>query len=97
MEMKCIRRGGCEGRPHDFLPLLTKGAEGQHRALLSGDSDRTQGNSMELHHGGSGWGLGNNSSLEDGYALEQVPQGSVHGPKLLEFKEHLGSALRNTI
>ena len=48
MEMKCIRRGGCEGRPHGFLPLLTKGAEGQHRALLSGDSDRTQGNSMEL-------------------------------------------------
>ena len=30
---------------------------------------------------------------EGGWELEQAPQGSDRGPKLLEFREHLDSAL----
>ena len=32
---------------------------------------------------------------EGGWALTEAPQGSGHGPRLLEFKEHLNSARRN--
>ena len=41
------------------------------------------------------WGKG--SSTKGGHALEQAPYGSGHGPKLLEFKKHLDSALRHRI
>ena len=34
------------------------------------------------------------SSPEGGQALEQSPQGSGHGPKLLNIKERLDKALR---
>ena len=38
---------------------------------------------------------GKGSSPGGGWALEQAPQGSGHGPKLLEFKKHSDNALRN--
>ena len=41
---------------------------------------------------GSAWALGKGSSPESDWAPEQAPQGSGHGPKLLEFKEHLNNA-----
>ena len=47
-----------------------RGVEGQCWALLSGDSNRTQG-------------LGKGSLPEGSQALEQIPQGSGHSLKLL--------------
>ena len=41
--------------------------------------------------------LGTGSTPEGGWALEQAPQGSGHGPKLLEFKESLDNALRHEV
>jgi len=43
------------------------------------------------------WGLGKGSSPEGGGALEQAAHGRGHGPKLLEFEEHLNTALRHTV
>ena len=40
---------------------------------------------------------GKGSSPGGGWALEQAPQGSGHGPKLLEFKKHLDNALSHTV
>jgi len=36
-------------------------------------------------------------SLPEGGGMEQAAQGSGHGPMLLEFKEHLDSALRHKV
>jgi len=47
--------------------------------------------------GHSDWALGNGSSTECGWALEQTPQSSGHSPRLLEFKECLDNALRHRI
>lgn len=43
---------------------------------------------------GSGWGIGKDSSQQDGGALEQNPQGSGHGPKMLEFRKRFDAAFR---
>ena len=40
---------------------------------------------------------GKGSSPGGGWALEQAPQGSGHGPKLLEFKKRLDNALSHTV
>lgn len=47
--------------------------------------------------GHSDWALGNDSSTECGWALEQTPQSSGHSPRLLEFKECLDNALRHKV
>jgi len=55
---------------------------GEWRTVLNSalcDSDRSQGNNMELCQGRSNWGLGKGSA----------PEGGGHGPELLEFKKHL--------
>jgi len=43
--------------------------------------------------GESGCVIGKGILPEGGWELEQPPQGSDRGPKLLEFREHLDSAL----
>ena len=40
---------------------------------------------------------GKGSSPGGGWALEQAPQGSGHGPKLLEFMKRLDNALSHTV
>lgn len=37
------------------------------------------------------------SSPENVWALEQAPQGTGHGPKLMDFNEHLDNTLRNVV
>ena len=64
---------GAEQRPHGSLKLLTRGAEGQRWALLSGDSNRAQGNDMELCQGRGSWGLGKHSSSEGGLCRAGCP------------------------
>ena len=67
----------------------------RHRqlSLLSGDSDRTHGNCMELYQGRVRWVLGKGSSPEgSGLGLvlgEQALQGNDHDTKLLALKECL--------
>jgi len=56
--------------------VTATGREGMARSCIRGWPD---------------WVLGKGSSPEAGWALEQAPQCSDHGPKLLELKEHLGS------
>jgi len=41
--------------------------------------------------------LGKVSTPEGSGSMEDAPQGSGHGPKLLEFKEHLESTLRHGV
>ena len=38
---------------------------GGNQSLLPGNSDRTRGNGLKLHRGGSGWILGKISSLKE--------------------------------
>ena len=83
-----LRAEEAEGRPGGSLQLLTRGVEGQCD-VCSGDSDRAQGNSVELHRGGSCWVLGKGSSPYGVQALERAPQVSGHSPRLPEFKKHL--------
>ena len=72
-------------------------ASSQGQALVSAYSDRNQGNSMKLLKGSSGWISGKDTSPEGSQALEQAPQGSGHGPKLLELKKHLDHTLSHMV
>jgi len=67
-----LRAEEAEGRPGGSPQLLTWGVEGQCD-VCSGDSDRAQRNSVELHRGGSCWVLGKGSSPYGVQALEWVP------------------------
>ena len=58
------------------------------------DSNRAQGNGMELCQGRGSWGLGTGSATEGVQALEQPPQGSGHSPKMLEYGECLANSLQ---
>jgi len=66
-------------------------------ASLSGDSDRTGGNGMELCQGRVRWVLGKGSFPEGGRALEQVAHCSGHGHRLLQFKKHLNNIFRHMV
>jgi len=72
-----------------LFPCKTKWFLSQGGELISAlcDSNRAQGNSMELHQGRLGWWLG----------IDSAPEGGGHSPELLEFKEHLDSALRHLV
>ena len=52
---------------------------------------------MELCQRRGRWGLGTASAPEGGWTPEQAAQGNGHSPRLLEFKEHLDSALRRGV
>lgn len=52
---------------------------------------------MELCQGRGRWGIGKGSSPEGDGALEQAAHGRRHGPKQLEFKKHLNTALRHIV
>ena len=52
---------------------------------------------MELCQGRGSWGLGTGSAPQGGRALEQAAQGSGHGPRLPEFKDHLDNTLRHRV
>lgn len=54
------------------------------------------GIALSCVRGGSGWVLGNGSALE-GSRHGAGSQGSGRSPKLLEFKDHLDSALRHRV
>ena len=56
------------------------------------DSDRAGGNGMELRQGRGRWGEGKGLH-QRAVGMEQPAHSSGHGPKLLEFKECLDSAL----
>ena len=47
--------------------------------------------------GGSGWISGKGSSPGSGWVLEQAPQGSSLGVKLIEFNKHLDNSLSNVV
>jgi len=49
--------------------------------MLSGDSDRTQENSMELHHKRVRLGVSKRFFTRGVVGMEQAPQGSGHSPK----------------
>jgi len=58
----------------------SQGAEGQHWYLLSGDSNGTPGNGMEVSQGRVSWVLGNGLHQRM-VGTEQAAQGSGHSPK----------------
>jgi len=66
---------------------------GRRGTLLSGDSNRAQGNGMELHQGSGGGKLLHQRVV----GMEQVPQGSGHSLKLPELRQHWDNALRHRV
>ena len=90
-----VRAEKAERRPHGNLQLLTRSVEGQHWALLSGDSDRTQGNSTELCHGWVRLGVRKRLFTKVWWAWNRLPRTMVTVPGLLQFKEFLDKTLRH--
>ena len=87
-----------EGRSHGSLQILIRIVKGQCWSLLSGDSDRTWENGMDLHQGRSVWVLGKGSSLR---GWSSTATGSTAGlwtlPSQLEFKKYLDGTFRNMV
>lgn len=52
---------------------------------------------MELLQGRVRLGVRKRFSSESCWALAQVPQGTGHSPRLMEFKEHLDNSLRRMV
>jgi len=71
----------------------SQGAEGQHWALPSGDSDRARGNGMELCQGRV-WRVRERICSTGWWAWNRLPRAVGMAPSLMEFKEHLDTALR---
>jgi len=78
------------------LQLLTWSG-GQHWALLSMTATGPDGTAWSCVRGGASWELGKGSSHESGWALEQAPQDSRHGPRPLEFKDCLDTVLSHMV
>lgn len=80
-----------EERLHGSLHFLMRRAKGQRWALLSSDSDRTQGNSMELSQGMVRLGVRERFFIRGRWAQNRLPKAVVMAPGIRvqgEFGQH---------
>lgn len=74
-------------REKEHFIYICRTHNGSHLLGISGDSSRAGGNGMELWQGRGSWGSGKGAA----------PEGSGHGPTLLEFRECMDTALTKRV